>query len=163
MSVLLQLCLLLTAFSTLVSSGPTPPSAGPAGCDNCSGGKHVHIPNDPASYRPQIGNSPGWEEWTLVSQDSLPDGSPITYNFKWSVGDPTLVTASQQVFTAWTYFPNGTLYAQFALDTLKYVENPDGGFTYSIDDNHLTWDAVNELWSTSINAGGWVVEADTKK
>jgi len=172
MSTLLCLSLLLAASSTLASSNPTPSLTVPTVYNNCSGDYPLPLPNDEASFRPQICAKPldtgknctGWEEWAVLSHNRLLDGSELTYGFKWSLGEPTSANVSDHAFSAWAHFPNGTLHRQVVRDVFKYEEHPDGGgFTYSIANNHLTWDAVNRLWNVSVNAGGWIIETHTEK
>jgi hypothetical protein len=179
MPALAQLCLLLTAFSALVSSKPTPtPSltVPPTVYNNCSG--HAQFPhpllNDTAStpyFKPQIrinpleinNNGTGWEEWLFLAQNRLADGSELVYSYKWGLGDPTSANVSHHTFVAWAYFPNGTFYRQIVHDEFTYEEYEHGGFTYSIADNHLSWDPVEGIWTTSINANGFIIEARTEK
>ena len=72
-STLLHLCLLLAAFSALVSSKAAPPSTLPAVYSNCSGNNPVPLPRGVEStpfFKPQIRINPldinkngtGWEE-----------------------------------------------------------------------------------------------------
>ena len=171
MSPLLHLCLLLTAFSTLVLSNPL---TAPAVYTNCSGDHPVRLPNSVAStpfFKPQVrvdphkvnGNGTGWEEWAFILHNLLPDGSELVYSYKWGMGDPTSADVSHQTFVAWAYFPNGTFYHQVVRDVFKYKDNQDGGFTLSIADNHLTWDPVHAYWNTSVNVEGWTIESHTQK
>ena len=165
MSTLLRLCLLLTTFATLVSSTTTPSLVVPPVYSNCSGNNPTPLPNDTASFKPQIpvnGSSTGWEEWVFLSHNILADGSMLVYSYKWAVGDPTSANTSQSAFSAWAYFPNGTFYHQVVRDAFKYEEHADGGFTYSIANSKLTWDPKDELWRTSVNAEGWIIESVTK-
>ena len=171
MSTLLRLSLLLAASSTLVSPTFTPSPTVPAVYNNCSGNYPLPLPNDEASFKPQIHsnpfdigkNGPGWEEWAVISHNRLSDGSELIYGYKWSLGDPTSANVSEHAFSAWAHFPNGTFYRQVVRDVFKYEERQDGGFTYSIANNHLAWDAVNQLWNASVNAGGWTIETRTEK
>lgn len=168
------LCFLLAAFSTLVSSKPTHSQTTPAVYSNCSGNSPVALPNTAASvpfFKPQIRINPleinkngtGWEEWLLLGQTRLADGSEIIYSCKWALGDPTSANVSHQTFVAWAYFPNGTFFHQTVDDIFVYEEYADGGFKYPIADNHFTWDPVHEYWNTSVNAGGWIIETYTKR
>ena len=172
MSVFLHLCLLLTVLSTLVSPETTCPPTAPSVYNNCSGNNPVPLPTGAEStplFKPQIrinpleinNNGTGWEEWLLIGQIRLPDGSEVVYGCKWALGDPTSANVSHQVFSGWTYFPNGSFYHQVVHDTFQYEERPDGGFTYSIADNHLIWDPTHGLWNTSVNSGGWIIETNT--
>ena len=47
-------------------------------------------------------------------------------------------------------------------DVFEYEEHEDGGFVYSIGNNNLTWDPVQRLWETSVNANGFIIEASTE-
>jgi len=172
MSILRRLCLLLTAFSTLVSSKPAHPPTIPAVYNNCSGNNPIPLPNGAAStpfFKPQIHINPleinkngtGWEEWFLLGHTRLADGSEIVYSCKWALGDPTSANASDDEFVVWAYFPNGTFYRQAVYDVFEYEVHADGGFTYSIASNHLTWDPTHGLWNTSVNIGGWIIETHT--
>ena len=119
-------------------------------------------------FKPQIRINPleidkngtGWEEWLLLGQAFF-DGSELVYSCKWGLGDPTSANISHQTFTAWVYFPNGTFYHQVVHDVFEYEEHPDGGFTYSIAGNSLTWDPVNGFWNTSVNTDGFIIETYT--
>ena len=169
MLTLLCLCLLLTTFSTLVSSKPTSLTV-PAVYNNCSGDYPLPLPDDQAAFKPQIRVNPleigkngtGWEEWAVLSHNSLPDGTVFVLSYKWALGEPTSANVSSHAFTVWAHFPNGTFYHQEVRDIFKYEEHADGGFTYSIANNHFTWDPVYGYWNTSINAEGWIIEARTE-
>ena len=166
MSTLTYLCLLLAAFSTLVSSSSL---TTPAVYNNCSGDSLVSPPTDSDStsfFKPQIpvdGSGAGWEEWLFVSHNLLSDGSVLVYSHKWSHGDPASANASQSAFSVWASFPNGTFSHQIVYDAFKYEEHEDGGFTCSIGNNHLTWDPTHLVWNSSVNANGWIIETHTEK
>ena len=171
MPTLLCFSLLLAAPSALALSNPTPSLTDPTVYNNCSGDYTLPLPNNGGSFKPQIRVNPldidkngtGWEEWAIVSHNRLPDVSELIYGFKWSLGEPTSANVSDHAFSAWAHFPNGSFYRQVVHDVFKYEQHADGGFTYSIANNHLTWDPVHELWNASINAGGWIVETHTEK
>jgi len=174
MSTILRLCLLLTAFSTLVASKPTHSPNTPTVYNNCSGHGYVSLPDSAAStpfFQPQIRANPdgnhkkciGWEEWVFLAHNRLADGTELIYSYEWVFGDPASANDTGHTFVAWALFPNGTLYNQIAQGEFKYEERADGGFTYSIGKNHLIWDPVHELWNTSVNAGGWIIETHTRK
>jgi len=174
MSTLVYLHLLLAAFSTLVSSQTTPSFTTPAVYNNCSGNYPLTLPSGAAStpfFKPQIrvnpleinNNGTGWEEWLFLAHNRLADGSELIYSYKWALGDPTSANVSHHTFTAWAHFPDGTFHHQAVHDVFKYEENADGGFTYSIANNHLTWDPTHGFWNTSVNAGGWIIETHTEK
>jgi len=156
----------LAALIALVSSESTPSFTTPAVYNNCSGDYPLPLPGPTAStsyFRPQIltnshEKSTGWEEWFIFSQGSLADGSDATQGYKWSLGDPASANLSRSSFTAWTFFPNGTLYHEVVQGVFKYEENTGGGFTCSIANNRLTWDPVHEFWNASINAEGMVAQ-----
>lgn len=164
MSTLAYLCLLLAAFSTSVSSETTSSLASSTVFNNCSGDYPLPLPSGAASTpdsKPQISvnkTGTGWEEWLVLAQGSLTDGSNITYGYRWSLGDPASANLSDTTFSAWVYFLNGTFYNGRVHDAFKYEENTDGGFTCSIADNHLTWDPVDGSWQVSVNAEGLVTE-----
>jgi hypothetical protein len=173
MSTLVHLCLLLAALSTLVSSKTTHSPTAPAVYNNCSGEYLLPPPSNTAFtslFRPQIrinpleinNNGTGWEEWLLVGHTRLADGSEIIYSCKWALGDPTSANVSHQTFIGWAYFPNGTFYHQIAHGVFEYEKHADGGFTYSIGDNHLTWDPVYGFLNTSVNVEGWIIETHTE-
>ena len=169
MSSLLRLCLLLAAFSTLVSSETAHSLTVPAVYNNCSGDYPLPLPNDQASFKPQIRVNPlkigkngtGWEEWVMLSHNRLSDGTELIYSYKWALGEPASANVSNHAFTAWAHFPNGTFYHQEVRGIFEYEEHPDGGFTYSIANNHLTWDPAHGYWNTSVNAEGWIIETHT--
>ena len=173
---LTRVCVLLTAFFTLASSKTTKSTTSltsPAVYNNCTGNGS----SPPGSldstpfFKPQIRINPteilkngtGWEEWAFVSHNRLLDGSELIYSYKFALGDPTSANVSHHTFIGWAYFPNGTFYRQIVHDEFKYDELENGGFTYSIGDNHLTWDPVYGYWNTSINAGGWIIETHTEE
>lgn len=171
---LLRLGFVLVAFSALVSSTNAHSPTVPTVYNNCSGNRPVPLPNSVAStpfFKPQIRINPleinkngtGWEEWLYLSHNRLPDGSELIFSYKWGLGDPTSANVSHTTFVAWAYFPNGTFYRQIVHDAFTYEEYADGGFTYSIADNHLTWDPVKAVWHTSINTGGWIIDTVTTK
>ncbi|KAF9645408.1 hypothetical protein BDM02DRAFT_3204810 [Thelephora ganbajun] len=172
MPTLVHLCLLLIAFSTLVSSERLPSLIEPAVYNNCSGDYPLPLPSGAAStpfFKPQIrvnplqinNNGTGWEEWLFLAHNRLADGSELVYSYKWALGDPTSANVSRHAFVAWAYFPNGTFYHQVVHDVFEYEERVDGSFTYSIANNHLTWDPARELWNTSISVGGWIIESSS--
>ena len=169
MSTLLRFCLLLGALSTLVSSKTTPLLTPPAVYNNCSGNNPISLPTNTAStsyFKPQLRvkkNGIGWEEWVFLAHNRQADGSELVYSYKWALGDPTVGNVSQHAFTAWAYFPGGASYNQVVYGDFKYEEHSDGGFTYSIGKNSLTWDPVHDIWHTSVNAGGWIIETNTEK
>lgn len=174
MFTLLRLSLLLAAFSTLVSSECIPSHNQRAVYKNCSGDDPVPLPHSSDStsfFKPQIRVNPleinkngtGWEEWLSINHNYLPDGSQLTYGYKWALGDPTSANVSHTTFIVWAYFPNGTFYREIVHDVFLYEELEGGGFTCSIANNHLTWDPVRALWITSINAAGWIIESTTTK
>jgi len=157
---------LLAVFSALVSSQTVPALTPPSVYNNCSGDSPYHLPSGAAStpyFKPQIPtdrdeNGAGWEEWVMFIQGTLEDGSDATHSYKWSRGDPTSANLSHSAFSAWAYFPNGTLHYQAVQGAFKYGENADGGFTCSIANNHLTWDPAHGFWNASINAEGLITE-----
>ena len=168
---------LLAAFYTLVSA--TMVSAGcnnsnqPTAYYNCSGDDPVSLLRSSDStpfFKPQIRVNPvninkngtGWEEWLFLGHTPLPGDLTFTYSYKWALGDPASANVSHTTFIAIGYFPNGTFYREIVHDVFNYEEHRDGGFTYSIGDNHLTWDLVNERWITSINANGWIIESSAE-
>jgi hypothetical protein len=170
MSTLLRLCLLLAAFSTLVSAGC---HHSPTTFYDCSGDEPVSLPDSEAStpfFKPQVRVNPadiykngtGWEEWLFLAHNRLPDDSVFTYSYKWALGDPASANVSHTTFIAIAYLPNGTFYRQISRGEFMYEEHEDGGFTYSIADNHLTWDPDRKLWITSVNANGWIIESTTE-
>jgi len=174
MLTLVRLCLLLAAFSTLILSEPAPSLNVSTVYNNCSGDYPLTLPSGAAStpfFKPQIrvnpleinNNGTGWEEWVFLSHNPLADGSELIYSYKWALGDPTSANVSHHTFIAWAHFPNGTFYRQIVHDVFKYEKHADGGFAYSIANNHLTWDPVHGFWNTSINAGGWIIETHTNK
>ena len=167
MLALLRLCLLLTALSTSVSSKPSHFPTTPSVYSNCSGHDPVPLPHSATSspfFRPQIHkNGPGWEEWAFLSHNRLADGTELIYSYKWALGDPTSADVSQHSFVGWALFPNGTFFHEVVHGGLEYEQHADGGFKYSIGDNHLIWDAALELWNTSVNAGGWLIETHTQE
>lgn len=57
------------------------------------------------------------------------------------------------------YFRSRTFYHR----AFEYEEPADGGLTYSIANNHLTWDLAHRLQNTSAKAGGWMIEIYTLK
>jgi len=63
---------------------------------------------------------------------------------------------SDTTLSAWLYFPNGTFHHSLIHDAFEYEKNADGGFTCSIGNNRLTWDAVQESWQVSVNADGFI-------
>ena len=138
---------------------------------NCSGHNPTLPPSDTTSFKHQIRVNPleinkngtGWEEWVFLAHNVQPDGSMLTYGYKWALGDPSSANVSQHAFSAWAYFPNGTFYNQLVRDIFKYEEHPDGGLTYLIANNNLTWEPLDGIWHSSINAGGWVIETNTEK
>lgn len=167
------LSLLLVAFSTLVSSKFTLSSlTAPAVYNNCSGNTPLSLPTGAEStpfFKPQIHplevtkNGTGWEEWIFIAHNLLPDGTQLIYRCKWSLGDPASANVSDHTYVGWAYFPNGTFYNQIVHDVFKYEEHANGGFTYSIANNNLTWDPTHGLWSISARAGGWIIETTTQK
>ena len=50
-------------------------------------------------------------------------------------------------------FPNYVFYRWVVHDVFKYEKHTDGGFTYSIADDHLIWGPAYGLWNTSVNRG----------
>ena len=174
MLTLAHLCLVLSACAALVSSKPSSSPASPAIYSNCSGHDAVTPPNDVDStpyYKPQLrinpldikNNGTGWEEWVFLSHNRNPDGTELIYSYKWGLGDPTSGNVSHQTFIAWAYFPNGTFWRQIGRDPFTYEEYENGGFKLASGPNSLTWDPVNDLWNTSINVGGWIIETHTEK
>ena len=174
MLTLVRLCLLLSAFSALVSARPTSSLTEATVYNNCSGDYPHHIPDNVDStpyYKPQIHvkpedvtkNGSGWEEWLFIAHNPLEDGKELMYGFKWGLGDPTSANYSHTTFIGWAYFPNGTFYRQIDRGAFVYKENPDGGFTISIAKNYLTWDPVHNYWHAEVNAGGFVVDTYSKK
>ena len=172
MLTLVHLCFLLAGFSTLVSSKTTSSLTTPTVYNNCSGDYTLPLPSGATStplFKPQLRINPleinkngtGWEEWLLLGHSRLADGTELVYSCKWALGDPTSANVSHQTFVGWVYFPNGTFFHQVVRDVFEYEEYADGGFTYSIADNHLTWDPVHGFWNTSVNVGGWVIETYT--
>jgi len=164
MPTLVYLYLLLAGFSTLVSSKRTPSPTSPAVYNNCSGDYPLPLPSGAAStshFKLQIAVNPhksgaGWEEWLIFVQGMLPDGSGITYGYRWSRGDPGSTDLSDTTFSASLYFPNGTFHHSLVHDAFEYGRDAGGGFTCSIGNNHLTWDAVQESWQISVNADGFI-------
>ena len=167
MLTLVRLCLLLAAFTTLVSS------AHPSVYNNCSGSDSIplsHSADSAPFFKPQIrinplkinNNGSGWEEWMFTGHNYLPDGSELVYSYKWALGEPTSANVSHTTFIALAYFPNGTFYREIVHDVFEYEEYEDGGFTYSIGNNRLTWDPEHRLWETSVNANGFIIEATTE-
>jgi len=93
---LASLYLLLAGLSTLVSSKHTPSPTSPTVYNNCSGDYPLPLPSGATStshFKLQIAVNPhksgaGWEEWLMFVQGNLPDGSGITYGYRWGRGDP---------------------------------------------------------------------------
>jgi len=162
--------LVLAALSTLVSSGPTPSptttTTTPAVYNNCSEDYPLPLPSGAAFtpyLKPHISTdtnetSVGWEEWLVFAHGYSTDGLDITYGYRWSMGDPGSADLSNSTFSVWLQFGNGTVYHQLVHDVFEYEENAGGGFTYSIANNHLTWDPVQDSWQVSVNAGGLITE-----
>ena len=50
-------------------------------------------------------------------------------------------------------FPNYVFYRWVVHDVFKYEKHTDGGFTYSIADDHLIWGPAYGLWNASVNRG----------
>ena len=165
LTTLFRLCL-LTALSTLVSSKPSHFPTTPSVYSNCSGHDLVPLPHSPASssfFQPQIHkDGPGWEEWVFLAHNRLPDGTELIYSYKWALGVPTSTEVSHR-FIAWAHFPNGTFYHEVVHGDLVYEQRADGGFTYSIGDNHLIWDPVHALWNASVNVDGLIIEVHTSR
>ena len=162
-----HLCLLLTALFTSVSSKPSHFPTTPSVYSNCSGNDPVPLPHSAGSssfFQPQIHKGgPGWEEWAFLSHNRLADGTELIYSYKWALGDPTSTDASQHTFVAWALFPNGTFYHEAVSGGLEYEQRPDGGFTYSVGNNHLIWDPAHGLWNTSVNAAGLIIDVRTQR
>lgn len=174
MLTLFRLCLLLAAFSTLVSSKCVSSLNQPIVYKNCSGDDPVPLLHSPAStpfFKPQIRVNPleinkngtGWEEWLFIAHGILPGGEQFIYGHRWALGDPTSANVSHTTFIAWAYFPNGTFYREIVHDAFEYEEREDGGFTCSIADNSLTWDPVRGLWKVSVDANGWIIESSIER
>ena len=110
-------------------------------------------------------DGPGWEEWVFLAKNRPPDGTELIYSYRWALGDPTSADTSQHSFVAWALFPipNGTFYHQVVNDGLEYEQRADGGFTYSVGDNHPIWDPVHGFWNTSVNTAGLIIEVHTGK
>ena len=129
MLVFLHLCLLLTALSTFISSETTCSPTAPSVYSNRSGNNPVPLLTGAEStpFKPQIrinrleinNNGTGWEEWLFIGQIRLTDGSEIVYDCKWALGYPTSADVSHQVFSGWTYFPNGSFYHQVVHDPFR--------------------------------------------
>lgn len=171
MLAVIRLGLLLAAAFTLVSSKPLHSTTI---YSNCSGTGYVPLPVGAAAtpyFKPQLHvdprdinkNGTGWEEWAFIHHNRLPDGSELLYSYKWSMGDPTSGNVSHQVFVGWAYFPNGTFYHEVVRDKFLYEEYKDGGFKFSIADNHLVWDPATDRWNVSVNVNGWIINSSTEK
>ena len=169
---LLRLYLLLAALSTLVVSECGPWSAQPNVYADCSGDDPVPLPHSTDStpfFKPQIrvnpldinNNGSGWEEWMLLGHHVLEDGSQLIYSCKWALGEPTSANISHSAFIGLVYIPNGTFFREIVHDVFRYKEYEDGGFTYSVANNHLTWDPTNRLWKASVNSSGLTIESST--
>jgi len=174
MLTLARLCLLFAAFTTLVSSKPTPSPYDHSGYNSCSGKSHHAPPDNMESsylYKPQVHvpesevlkNGTGWEEWLFIGHNSLPDGSVLDYGYKWARGDPTSGNISHTLFITWAYFPNGTFYRSIERDVFKFEEHKDGSYMYSIAGNNLTWNPKDKSWTTAIHNLGYVIESVTKE
>lgn len=174
MLTLVRLCLLLGAFSALVSAQTESSLTKSVVYNNCSGNLAHPPPNNVEStpfYKPQIRINPldinkngtAWEEWLFIAHNRLEDGSELMYGYKFALGDPTSANVSHQTLIAWAYFPNGTFYRQIGHGQFTYDEYSDGSFTYSIGDSHLTWDYTRGLWNTSISIEGYVINSVTAK
>lgn len=167
------LYLVLLLLSTLVSAEPKPTE--PTVYNNCSG--HLSAPPadniaSTAYYKPQIRINPldankngtAWEEWLFVGHNRLPDGTELMYGYKFALGDPTSANVSHTTLITWAYFPNGTFYRGIGRGRFEWEEyGDDGGFRYSIGNNHLSWDAKKGVWNTTINVGGYIIEGITVK
>ena len=171
----LRLSLFLAAFSALVSSATVSSLTVPTVYNNCSGKDPNPLPTtleSAATYGPQVRVNPlkvgkngtGWEEWLYAAHDLLPDGSELIYGYKWVLGDPTSANITHYAFIAWAYFPNGTYYREIIHgDTWEYEEKADGGFSFSLEGNSLTYDAANAFWNVSMNANGYIINSWTEK
>jgi len=168
MSSLAYLCLLLSAFTALVSAKPISSPGKNTVYNNCSGDYTHSVPNDVGTgyYAAQVHvkpedvfkNGTGWEEWLFMAHNPLPDGSEVIYGYKWVWGDPTSGNFSHKAFIGFAYFSNGTYFRQIDRGTSDYQEHPDGGFTVSVVDNHISWDPKQAQWHISVNSGGFVVD-----
>ena len=83
-------------------------------------------------------NGTGWGEWLSVAHDHFADGSEPIYSYKRGLEDPPSANVSPHTFVTREYPWNEMFYRQIVCG-----EYADGGFTYSIADNHLTWDPVH--------------------
>ena len=175
MLALANLCLLLAAFSASVSAGPVTSPKQDTVYNNCSGDYPHPLPNDVEStpyFGPQVHikpedllkNGSGWEEWLIAAHDFQEDGTEVIYGCKWVLGDPTSANYSHLAWIGWTYFPNGTYYRDIDhANNFVYSEESDGGFTFSIANNSLSWSPSKSKWHATFTSGGFLVDLDIEE
>jgi len=90
-------------------------------------------------------NGAKWEKWLSLSYAHLADGSELIYSYEWALGDSPFASASHHTFVPWVYFTDGAFYHQVICDVSEHEKHPNGGFTYSIANSHLTWAPCTNL------------------
>ena len=174
MLTVVRLCIFLASFSALVSAQTNSSLTEATVYNNCSGNLAQSPPGNVEStpyYKPQIRINPldidkngtGWEEWLFIGHNPLPGGDEFMYGFRFNLGDQGSGNVSYQTFEAWGHFPDGTAYDNSVHDVFTYEEHSDGGFTYSIGVNQLSWDPVQAVWNVSIDLDGYVIQQTTVK